>query len=172
MNTPLLKNRLFTRFNLIVSLMILTSSSQAALKVGDAFPDLTAHQLEGKLPDSFKGKIVLVDFWASWCAPCAMSFPVLESLHHRYKDRLVIIAVSVDEKPAKMEAFLKKHSISFVVVRDAAHTLAGAVDADTMPTSFLLDAEGQIRFRHSGFHGEESQKQYLEEIESLLKGTP
>lgn len=172
MNMPLLKNKFRALVALGGGLVLLANFGHAELKIGDAFPDLGTQKLEGKLPDTLKGKVVLVDFWASWCAPCAQSFPVMEQLHKQYPDRLIIIAVSVDEKPAKLQAFLKKHPASFVIVRDAAHTLATAVDADVMPTSFLLDTEGKVRFRHTGFHGEESQKQYLAEIESLLQGKP
>jgi thiol-disulfide isomerase/thioredoxin len=146
--------------------------AQAGLKVGDAFPDLAAQNLEGKLPATLKGKVVLVDFWASWCAPCAKSFPAMEELQKRYADRVVILAVSVDEKLSDMQTFLKKHPASFTVVRDAEHKLVAAVNAEAMPTSFLVDAAGRVRFIHNGFHGEETRKQYLEEIESLLKGTP
>ena len=147
--------------------------AQAGWKVGDVLPDLAAQKLEGKLPDSLKGKVVLVDFWASWCVPCAESFPALEELHQRYKDRgLVILAVSTDEERAKMEKFLKKHPVTFAVVRDAGQKLVAQADVSTMPTSFLVDAEGKVRFIHAGFHGEKTRKQYAEEIESLLKTKP
>lgn len=147
--------------------------AQAGWKVGDALPDLAAQKLEGKLPDSLKGKVVLVDFWASWCVPCAESFPALEELHQRYKDRgLVILAVNTDEERAKMEKFLKKHPVTFAVVRDAGQKLVAQADVSTMPTSFLVDAEGKVRFIHAGFHGAKTRKQYAEEIESLLKTKP
>lgn len=172
MTMPLLKNKSRTLFLVVIALLTYGSQCHAELKVGDTFPDLTAQKLEGELPAKLKGKIVFVDFWASWCVPCASSFPVLDNLQKRYPDRLVIVAISVDEKPAKMQAFLKKHPVSFAVVRDAEHKLADLVDVQAMPTSFLLDGEGKVRFMHSGFHAEESQKKYTEEIESLLKGKP
>jgi thiol-disulfide isomerase/thioredoxin len=144
--------------------------AQASLKTGDDFPDVGKFKIDGKLPDSLKGKIVLVDFWASWCGPCAASFPAMEALHGQYKDKgVVILAVSVDKKPADMEAFLKKHAASFTVVRDVEQRLVAATEADAMPTSFLLDGAGKVRFVHKGFRGEESRKKYIEEIEALLK---
>ena len=67
------------------------------IKVGDTLPDLAAARLEGKLPDTFKGKVVLLDFWASWCDPCKASFPAMVELQKEYGPRgLVIIAVNVD----------------------------------------------------------------------------
>jgi thiol-disulfide isomerase/thioredoxin len=166
-------NRPSTRAALIGLLLAAAACpAEAGLKPGDSFPDLTTYKLEGKLPDSLKGKVVLVDFWASWCAPCAKSFPAMEELQKRYPDRVVVLAISVDEKAADMQGFLKKHPASFLVVRDAEHKLVAAVNAESMPTSFLVDTTGKVRFIHHGFHGEETRKQYLEEIESLLKGTP
>lgn len=145
----------------------------AGCKVGDALPDLADKGLEGQLPETTKNKVLLLDFWASWCQPCAESFPVLEELHKRYLDQgLVIVGVSTDDKKANMEKFLKKHPVTFPIVRDAAQKLVAQVDVSTMPTSVLVDREGKIRFMHSGFHGAETKKQYIAEIESLLKGQP
>ena len=146
-----------------------TLTANAALKVGDTLPDLASFKLEGKLPDGLKGKVVIVDFWASWCLPCAESFPVLDELQKKYGDKLVVIGVNVDEKAANMEKFLKKHAVSFALVRDGGQKLVEVVEPETMPTSFILDAEGKVRFLHSGFHGEKTRKEYVSEIESLLK---
>lgn len=144
-------------------------TAQAALKVGDTMPDLASFKLEGNLPEPLKGKVVIVDFWASWCLPCAESFPVMDELQKKYGDRLVIIAVNVDEKAANMKKFLEKHPVSFTTVRDAGQKLVAAAEPATMPTSFILDGEGKVRFLHTGFHGKDTRKEYVTEIESLLK---
>ena len=164
MNTSLLK-----KFAVAALLAGTFFTAHAALKVGDALPDLTNFKLEGKLPDNLKGKVVLVDFWASWCLPCAKSFPVLDELQKKYGDKLVIVAVSVDEKAANMEKFLTKHPVSFTVVRDADQKLVAVAEPATMPTSFVLNGDGKVCFLHNGFHGEETRKEYVSEIESLLK---
>ena len=164
MNTSLLKKLAVA--TLLAGTFI---TAQAALKVGDTLPDLASFKLEGKLPDALKGKIIVVDFWASWCAPCAKSFPVLDELQKKYADRVVVLAVNVDEKKSKMDAFLAKHTVAFTIVRDAEQKLVAAVEPATMPTSFILDATGKVRFLHNGFHGEDTRKEYLSEIESLLK---
>jgi len=163
MNTSLLKKNL-------LAIMLASSwlTASAALKVGDTLPPLASYSLAGKLPD-IKGKIVVVDFWASWCLPCAESFPVMDELQKKYGDRLVVIAVNVDEKASNMDKFLKKHAVTFNVVRDAEQKLVATVSPETMPTSFILDGEGKVRFLHNGFHGETTRKEYLSEIESLLK---
>lgn len=139
------------------------------LKPGDSFPDLSGYGLEGSLPD-LKGKVVLVDFFASWCEPCKASFPAMEELHKKYGDKgLVILAINLDKKKADMEAFLKENPVTFNIVRDPANKLVSAVKIPTMPSSFLLDRSGKVHAAHRGFKGKETEKEYSEEIESLLK---
>ena len=141
----------------------------ASWKAGDTLPELSGFELEGKLPGKLSGQVVLVDFWASWCGPCKASFPVMESLHKQYRGRgLVVLAINADEKSAAMEKFLKQYPVTFAVVRDAAHKLVAAADVATMPTSFLVDRTGKVRFVHTGFHGEATRKLYEKEIELLL----
>jgi thiol-disulfide isomerase/thioredoxin len=145
-------------------------SVRGDVKTGASFPDLAAFKLEGRLPDNLKGKVVMVDFWASWCDPCKESFPVMEDLHKRYGPRgLVIIAVNVDENRSDMQAFLKKNTATFTVLRDAKQKLVEQTGIATLPSSFLIDREGKVRFTHSGFRGGETKKKYEQEIESLLK---
>lgn len=156
---------------LMASLCALLGSNAGAggLKTGDTFPDLQAAGLEGHCPADLKGKTVLVDFWASWCGPCKQSFPVMEELHKQYGPRgLVIIAISVDQNKRDMADFLKKNPVSFAVLRDAAQKLVARVDVAAMPSSFLLDGQGKVRFIHTGFHGVETRKEYERQIESLL----
>ena len=165
MNTSLLKK--LTLATLLAGTYL---TGQAALKVGDAFPDLASFKLEGKLPDSLKGKVVIVDFWASWCGPCKDSFPVMNELQKKYGDQgLVIIAINEDEVASDMQDFLKDNSATFTVVRDAKQKLVGEAGIQTMPGSFILDETGKVRFTHNGFHGAETRKRYEQEIESLLK---
>jgi thiol-disulfide isomerase/thioredoxin len=145
-------------------------AGSAALKVGEEFPDLAQFHLEGDLPAALRGKVVIVDFWASWCNPCKASFPVLEELHKRYGAQgLVVIAVNVDDQRAEMDAFLKQHPATFTIVRDAGKQLVGRANIGTMPTSFVVDAAGKVQAIHNGFHGEATRKQYIAAIEQLLK---
>jgi len=152
----------------LLTTVILAASSQ--LKVGDAFPDLTKFSLEGKPPENLRGKVVIVDFWASWCGPCRASFSAMEQLYKKYgQDGLVVVAVNLDDKRAAMEEFLKKNPVSFPVVRDANKQLVVQVNIASMPSSFVLDSDGRVYSVHNGFRGEDTQKQYEQEIETLLK---
>lgn len=138
-------------------------------KAGDAFPDLKPFALEGSVPE-LKGKVVLLDFWASWCGPCKKSFPVMADLQKEFGPRgFEVVAVSVDEKSAAMEAFVKKTQPPFTVVRDGQGRMAEAAGVDKMPTSFLLGADGRVVAIHSGFEGEATRKQYQQEIAAALK---
>jgi thiol-disulfide isomerase/thioredoxin len=146
--------------------------SRAELKVGESFPDLNSFKLEDAAPD-IKSKVVLVDFWASWCGPCKQSFPALDELQKKYGEQgFVIIAVNEDEKKSDMDDFKKQHPVSFVIVRDAGadgKKLIEKVDVSSMPTSFLIDTTGKVRFTHSGFYGNKTKEEYAREIETLLK---
>lgn len=151
-------------------LLISAQSCWAAWKPGDALPPLDSFKLEGKLPDHLKGHVILLDFWASWCAPCRKSFPAMQELYKHFAAQgVVIIAVSVDESRADMERFVKGMNVSFATLRDAHQKLVAAADVATMPTSFIIDRAGRIRFVHTGFLGGETVKEYREQIQLLLK---
>src|SRR5437763_65065 len=93
---------------LLLLLTMAPAASFADFKEAQSLPDLASFQLEGKLPDDLKGRVVLLDFWASWCAPCKSSFPAMEDLTKSFAGRgLTIVAVSVDETRENMQQFLK-----------------------------------------------------------------
>ncbi len=121
---------------------------------------------------SLNGKVVLVDFWASWCGPCLKSFPWMNDLQRKHAgEGLVIVAVNLDQEPALAEAFLQKTPAKFRVEYDRAGNIARQFDVQAMPTSFLIDRSGQVRVRHAGFkdkHREVRERQ----IEQLLKESP
>ncbi|MFH0881282.1 MAG: TlpA disulfide reductase family protein [Lentisphaerota bacterium] len=138
------------------------------IREGAALPDLKASAFDGTLPD-MKGKVVLVDFWASWCGPCKQSFPELEKIQAAYKKRgVVILAVNEDEEPSDMQLFLKKNPVSFPVVRDHENKFITAVGVDSMPTSLVVDSSGHIRHIHTGFNGDATVTQLKAQLDELL----
>jgi peroxiredoxin len=142
--------------------------ARAELRPGDAFPSLNEAGLSGNLPD-VRGQVVLVDFWASWCAPCKESFPSFARLHQEFGGRgFLIVAVSVDEKPAAYAAFIEKHRPPFATVLDTRHQLVSAVKVPAMPTSYLLGRDGRVRMVHQGFHGRATEDELRREITALL----
>lgn len=146
-----------TRRNLILSSAALASaliapSARAAFTEGTKLPDLSTFGLSGTLPKT-EGKVIYLDFWASWCAPCKASFPILNQWHEQMSVHgFSVIGISVDESEEDMTRFLKKNKVLFPVARDANHKLVATANVSTMPTSFIIDRKGIIRHVHSGFH--------------------
>ena len=100
----------------------------------------------------FKGKIVLVDLWASWCPDCRISFPALDALSREYRPRGVeIVAVNVDQRQKDAAAFLAVHPHEMVVVFDPRARMLEAFGAAGIPSSYLIDRQGTVRYRHSGY---------------------
>jgi thiol-disulfide isomerase/thioredoxin len=161
-----------TNVILATLLGMLTVAVRADLQPGDPFPSLAAAGLSGALPAT-EGRVVLVDFWASWCAPCKASFPAYAKLQADYATRgLVIVAVSVDENPAAYAAFVKRVHPPFATLQDTTQQLVGRVKVPTMPTCYLLGRDGRVRFRHLGFHGDDMERNLRREIEALLADNP
>jgi cytochrome c biogenesis protein CcmG/thiol:disulfide interchange protein DsbE len=117
---------------------------------------------------AYRGKVVYVDFWASWCVPCRQSFPWMNTLHHQYgKDGLVIVAVNMDQVSSDADAFLQKYPADFTVRFDPQGTLAQHFKVRGMPTSALLDRDGKTLLVHEGFR--EKDRESLEQaIRSAL----
>ncbi len=155
---------------LLAIVMILSvSCAHAGWKTGTTLPDLTKFKLEGTIPD-LTGKVILVDFWASWCGPCKASFPSLEKLKKEYGERgLVVLAINQDKTDKAMRSFLNDHPATFSIVRDTQNQLIAAADVSSMPASFLVDRKGKIRHLHKGFHGEKTLAEYQQEIGALLQ---
>ena len=99
----------------------------------------------------YAGKVVYLDFWASWCGPCAESFPWLNQMQARYGKDLTIVGVNVDAENRAADAFLKKHPAAFAILRDPDGQLPERYKIEGMPSSVILDARGRVLHQHSGF---------------------
>lgn len=168
MNTSPLE-RLWTA--LAVLMIALHAATAAPVRIGDAFPDLSNAGLDGQVPD-LAGKVVIVDFWASWCVPCKKALPMYADLQKEYADRgVVVVAVNLDEDKSKMEAFLKKIPLPFPVVRDINGRFAEKVGIGEsgIPTSYVLTPEGKVHALHREFEGEKTRRKLVVEIEAILK---
>lgn len=144
--------------------------SAEATEVGRPAPQFTLPTLQHQeqtvsLKDQL-GKVVYVDFWASWCSSCSTSFPIIDDLHRRLKDKgFEVIAISLDEKIDKAKNFLQTHPVGFLVLYDGKGEWADNYVVESMPTSYIIDKQGVIRYIHHGFTAldiHEVEKQVLE----------
>lgn len=119
-------------------------------------------------PEDNAGKVVIVDFWATWCDPCKQSFPFYQSLVDRYAGKVVVLAVSVDEEPEAIADFVQETGVKFPVGWDEGQAVAHLYNPEKMPTSYIVDTNGVVSFVHAGFaDGEEAG--ITRDVESLLK---
>jgi len=102
--------------------------------------------------ERYAGKVVILDFWASWCVPCRRSFPWMNEMQEKYgQEGLVIIAVNVDREIEDAAAFLAEYPAIFEVIYDPDAALAKKYEIQVMPSSFVIDKNGEIIDRHTGF---------------------
>lgn len=141
-----------------------------ALEAGGRMPEIGLKDLRGTMVDraSLAGKVVIVDFWASWCGPCKEEMPVLSRLYAKHAQRgLVVVAVSVDEELENVRDFLAKLPVKFPVVHDPKHVVAGRFAPPKMPSSYVIDRRGVVRYVHAGFRPSDADG-LAREVERLL----
>jgi thiol-disulfide isomerase/thioredoxin len=120
----------------------------------------------------FKGRVVLVDLWASWCAECQRSFPVLDRLSREYRPRGVeIVAVNLDQHKKDAAAFLATRPHEMLVVFDPRARMLEAFGAAGIPSSYLIDRQGTVRYRHTGYTAG-AEAQYRQQLDFLLAEPP
>ncbi|HUP91259.1 MAG TPA: TlpA disulfide reductase family protein [Solimonas sp.] len=139
--------------------ILLASSAALAVNTGDAAPEVAGPGLLDGKPvklSALRGKVVLLDFWASWCAPCKVSLPELDALRRElhamgYAGRFEVLAVNVDTQPADGRRFLETRPVAYPVLSDPAGAAAAAFALPAMPSSYLIGADGRVAAVHSGY---------------------
>jgi len=128
---------------------------RALLVVGLSLPAFTLAASSWPAPLAvYADQVVYLDFWASWCGPCAQSFPWLNEMQAKYGDRLKIVAVNVDSDPAAARQFLNRHAAKFEIRYDPQGQLAEHYQIKGMPDSLILDRTGAVLHQHEGFRSE------------------
>jgi thiol-disulfide isomerase/thioredoxin len=160
---------------LYVLLAMIPVRATMAADIGSAMPDCTLTSLAEKQTynlQQFKGKVVYVDFWASWCGPCAKSFPFMNELSRDLKDKgLQVIGINMDEVPAEAQSFLAQYPANFAIAADSKEQCAKDFGVQAMPSTYLVDRNGIVRHVHLGFRaGEATELRTL--VEQLLAETP
>jgi cytochrome c biogenesis protein CcmG/thiol:disulfide interchange protein DsbE len=135
------------------------ANDKGPAEVGKGAPDLSIQTVNGKgqiTRDSLSGKVAIVDFWATWCGPCKQSFPKLEELAKQNQGKVQVVGISVDDKSDGVADFAKSNGATFAIGWDDGHAIANRWKVDSMPTTYILDGSGTVRYIHAGYHDGEA----------------
>lgn len=143
------------KFLFALYILLLGNLNVQAAEIGQAAPQFTLPALLNDQATTLKqytGKVIYLDFWASWCAPCRTSFPLLNKLQQKYKEKgFEVVAINLDEDKANAAKFLKDIPVDFTILRDSSGEWADQYVVESMPTSFIIDKKGVIQNIHHGF---------------------
>jgi cytochrome c biogenesis protein CcmG/thiol:disulfide interchange protein DsbE len=151
--------------------VVLAIAAPLAAADGKPIPEVTVQDASGAPTalSGLKGQVALIDFWASWCPPCKASFPALDVLAREYAGRGVrVVAVNVDERRRDADMFLAAHPHTLTVLFDPKGAAPLQFGVRGMPSSFVVDRDGVIRFSHVGYAGDIA-SQYRRELDLLLQ---
>ena len=134
-------------------------------------PDFTLKSTGGNnlRLSEMRGQVVLVNFWASWCGPCRQEMPLLDELQSKYsKLGFTVLGVNVDKDPAKADKILKDIPVTFPVLYDSEGTVSKQYNVSAMPTTIIIDRDGNMRYSHKGFKPGYEEK-YAANIKALIR---
>lgn len=157
---------------IILAICALTLSQSFAASVGDNVPSFKADRLDGSKTidiNELKGKVVFVDFWASWCPPCLKSLPEFENLQTSFahRDDVVVLAINLDEDPNSASKFVQKLDVTYEILADSTGQIPSAFGVQAMPSSYIIDKSGVIQYVHKGYKSGDVDK-IKARIEQLL----
>lgn len=159
--------------NLIKTTLIITSLlfNAHAAEVSQPAPDFTLKSYTGanlKLSE-YRGKVVLLNFWASWCGPCRQEMPLLEKMHNKYKGLgFTVMGVNVEENSAKAKGIVKKDKLTFPILFDTQSRASKLYQVSAMPSTVLIDRNGKMRYLHKGYKAGD-EKTYVKWIKKLIR---
>lgn len=155
---------------LSIFFLLLFTTVCSALEIGSLAPNCNLKDFYNANPVqlSKQGKVLYVDFWASWCGPCIQSMPFLDQINSELKTKnFEVIAINLDESKEDAEQFLQKHKVNFTVAVNPDNECPNNYGVIAMPSSYLIDRQGKIRHIQLGFHVEEK-AELRAKIEKLL----
>ena len=152
-------------------LLSMVVSPASASNISGKAPEFTLKSRSGqnlRLSD-YRGQVLLINFWASWCGPCRQEMPLLEDLYKRYnKLGFTILGVNVDTDSTKANNYLRDISVTFPIMYDTTNTVSKSYNVNAMPTTVIVDKNGNMRFLHQGYKpGYE--KDYKKQVVQLIK---
>jgi peroxiredoxin len=138
---------------IIAALLLSTGGVAYAMKVGDVAPDFTRADVSGKQVQlsKYQGRVVLLNFWASWCAPCREEMPLFSKWQREFgTSRLQVIGVSMDDDPGEVSKFLSAYPVTYPIVMGDASFAGQFGGVLGLPLSYLIDARGRVVGRYQG----------------------
>jgi thiol-disulfide isomerase/thioredoxin len=151
----------------------LASLPTHAVELGQAAPDIELPGASVPRLSSLLGKVVYVDFWASWCGPCKQSFPWMNEMQKKYATKgLTVLAINLDAKRGDADNFLAQNPALFALAFDPKGESARRVGVKAMPTSVLVGADGKVLYIHRGFSKEERGELEAHVAAALAQSTP
>ena len=135
-------------------------------ELGRPAPDFELVNLSGEVVrlSDFKGRPVLINFWATWCGPCRLEMPAIQERYTQLSPRFEVLAVNFDESADKVEVFVDELGLTFPVLLDPGAKIQDLYRVRGYPTTYLVDANGNIQVHHVGFMTEEQLDRYLEQV--------
>jgi peroxiredoxin len=150
---------------------VVVAASAFAADTGGPAPAFTLTTLEGQpgALSQYKGQVVMVNFWATWCGPCQQEMPLLDQMYKKYKPAgFTLIGVNVDKEAPPVKELMARKPVSFPVLLDPANQVSKAYHVDEMPSSVIIDRKGEIRYIHRGYKpGDENE--YQDRIRQLIR---
>ncbi|MBF0328844.1 MAG: TlpA family protein disulfide reductase [Nitrospirae bacterium] len=152
----------------IVSFLIGCSAEKVHLKIGDTAPKAVLKDLKGSnvsLPDDFKGKLVVLRFWADWCKSCEIEMPALDRVYKKHVQKnIVILAINVGQTKEIAEDYARKLELSYPVLLDQSSKIAKSYGVVGLPTTIIIDRDGRLKKKIIGETGGEALEKIIAEL--------
>jgi peroxiredoxin len=155
-----------------LSLLLVSGLAFAGVQKGMKAPDFSLPTLTGSKLSlaSLRGKVVVIDFWAQWCEPCKKELPQLQKLAKEFSGKdVVVLAINLDKTKDNAQRLAQQLGLSIPVLLDPSGAVAATYDLPKMPTSFLVDKRGIVRFVHEGFEGSGDVDRFRKELVELTQ---
>jgi peroxiredoxin len=155
----------------LAAMLAATVAVAAANDAGGPAPAFTLTALSGEPAalSAYRGQVVMVNFWATWCGPCQQEMPLLDQMYKKFKPAgFTLLGVNVDKEAPPVRELLARKPVSFPVLLDPANSVSRAYHVDEMPSSVIIDRKGEIRYVHRGYKpGDENE--YQDRIRQLIR---
>jgi peroxiredoxin len=157
-------------FGLLLSVFAATSLASSGLE-GRSAPDFALKSSTGEnlRLSEYRGEVVMVNFWATWCGPCRQEMPLLDELYQRYERvGFNLLGVNIDDDSRKAMQMIEELGVNFPVLFDSRKEVSKLYEVEAMPVTVLIDREGNVRYVHHGYKPGYEEK-YLDQVRSLLR---